>query len=376
MSARFMLLALLFAGISQTLLSEDTDPFGRSDPILVVDGIVSRVYSRPEQPQTEYVVLLKVLRVEAIGVPRTQVRPHYPAPGECVYVHVQSSQEAQGPFARREDSLTIPNEDVRVRAYLVADDRGFWLGDRPGWFEPAAEAQSRTVPAGTGLPGSGSSGVGPGVTASRPPAMSPRSLGITAEPFRVGLRKVLKVTRVEQDSPAGRAGIEPGDVLVEADGTPLTDVDQLAAALRASGPTLNLTVRDVRSGRDVPVEVALGSPPGGSPKASATRVPTPKPTPGPMPGVRPDSGGLGAATELAFYDLEAAVKVTDVDPGSPADRAGLRRGMIVLEANGKKVLHPDALKQAVGDSGGTLQLTVVDPVTKRKGTLRVDLGAR
>ena len=142
MSARFMLIGLLFAGTPLPLLSEDTDPFGRTDPVLVVDGIVGGVYARSEQPPTEYVVLLKVLRAEAIGVPRTRVRPNYPAPGECVYVHVQSSQEAQGPFARRENSLAIPNEDTRVRAYLVADDRGFWVGDRPGWFEPAAEAQS------------------------------------------------------------------------------------------------------------------------------------------------------------------------------------------------------------------------------------------
>jgi S1-C subfamily serine protease len=79
-------------------------------------------------------------------------------------------------------------------------------------------------------------------------------------------------------------------------------------------------------------------------------------------------------TELAFYDVEAAVKVTEVEPGGPAARAGLQPGILILAANGKLMLHPNDLNDAARNSGGTLKLTVVDPRSGRKGTVDVDLG--
>jgi S1-C subfamily serine protease len=218
--------------------------------------------------------------------------------------------------------------------------------------KPTGEAQPTPAPTTTPAP-------------APTPAPAGRSLGIAAEPVTVGQRTALKVTRVEPDSPAAKAGVEPGDVLVAANGAALTGPEQLAAALRKSGPTLILTVRDVRTGRDTPVTVAFGGP------EPANPLPT-QPAPG-GPGSASGGGKLGAVTELAFYDVEAAVKVTEVEPGSPADRAGLQPGTLILAANGKAILHPTELTNAVRNSGGTLKLTVVDPRTGRKGTVDVNL---
>src|SRR4029078_13198464 len=85
-----------------------------------------------------------------------------------------------------------------------------------------------------------------------------RSLSISAETVTLGQRTALKVTRVVADSPAAKAGLEDNDVLVAADGAPLTSPEQLGTALRKSGATLTLTVRDSRTGKDVPVPAALG----------------------------------------------------------------------------------------------------------------------
>ena len=68
----------------------------------------------------------------------------------------------------------------------------------------------------------------------------------------------MKVIRVEPGSPAQLAGIEPGDVLVAANGVPITGVEVLSSVVKKSGPTLTVTVRDTRSGRDVPVEIKIG----------------------------------------------------------------------------------------------------------------------
>lgn len=189
-----------------------------------------------------------------------------------------------------------------------------------------------------------------------------RSLGLTAEPVRLGQRTALKVVRVEPGSAAQKAGIEPDDILVAANGAPLTGPEQLGNALRKSGPTLTLTVRDSRSGKDLPVEVVIGGPTDQTP------------LPADVPAISPSTGTLGAVTELSFYDVEVALKVTEVEPGSPAARAGLQPGFLIIAANGKPVLHPSELNDLVRNSPGPLRLTVVDPRTNAKNSVQVNLG--
>lgn len=197
---------------------------------------------------------------------------------------------------------------------------------------------------------------------STPAPAARRSLGLTAEPVRAGLRTALKVVRVDEGSPAQKAGIEPDDILVAANGAPLTGPEQLGSALRKSGPTFTLTVRDSRTGKDVNVDVAIGG------------VTTQSPLPSDVSTISPATEGLGVVTELSFYDVEVALKVTEVQPGSPAARAGLQPGFLIIAANGEPVLHPNELNAAVRNSNGTLPLTVVDPRSNAKRNLQVSVG--
>ena len=90
--------------------------------------------------------------------------------------------------------------------------------------------------------------------------------------------------------------------------------------------------------------------------------------------VNANPGSLGAVTELAFNDDDFAVKITEVEPNSAASRAGLRPGILVVSANGKPVLHPNDLNDAVRKSNGTLKLTVVDPASGKKANVDINLG--
>jgi len=63
------------------------------------------------------------------------------------------------------------------------------------------------------------------------------------------------VRAVEDGSPADRAGLERGDLIVAAAGAPVEDVDALYAALDGAGTTLALTV--VRGTEEVELTVAL-----------------------------------------------------------------------------------------------------------------------
>ena len=189
------------------------------------------------------------------------------------------------------------------------------------------------------------------------------SLGISAEEVRLGGRSALKVTRVEEGGLAAKAGVEVNDVIVAANGIPTTGPEQLVSALRKSGSTLTLTIRDSRTNKDVPVEVNLGT--------GRSEPTLPKTGNNPLPGVA--GGRLGAVTELAFHNDEFAVKITEVEPGSPADRAGLKPGLLVTQVNGKAVLHPNEMNDAVRLAGGKVRLTLVEPSSGRSANVDISL---
>jgi serine protease Do len=73
----------------------------------------------------------------------------------------------------------------------------------------------------------------------------------------VGLpdRDGVLVREVEDDSPAARAGVREGDLLVTADGEPLTDADDLFTALGRASATFSLGI--VRGAEEMTLEVSL-----------------------------------------------------------------------------------------------------------------------
>jgi C-terminal processing protease CtpA/Prc len=189
-------------------------------------------------------------------------------------------------------------------------------------------------------------------------------IGISVEAARAGLRGAVKVLTVDRGKPGAEAGLEPGDVIVAVNRTRVSNADEFAQALPPQGGPVTLVVRDVRSGNEVPIQV----------RAASVR-PVPRDTEQPAETQASPSGEtdrLGMSTELSFYDAEAAVKVVAVRPGSPASRAGIRPGWMILKANDAPVLHPDDLTKAEEEAGGRLSLLVVDPSNDRQFTISLE----
>jgi S1-C subfamily serine protease len=180
------------------------------------------------------------------------------------------------------------------------------------------------------------------------------ALGVTTERVSLGRTTALKVTRVRPNSAAATAGVEPGDILVEANRRPVSSQRELDDLYRSSRDQFSLTVRDVRSARDVLVNV---DPYSGQPG----------------PEVRRGRRSLGVTGKLAFYQGEPAVEVTEVASGSPADRAGIAPGDLILEADGKTVESAESLDAITEKSRGVLGLKVADPKSRQERTIRVAL---
>ena len=199
--------------------------------------------------------------------------------------------------------------------------------------------------------------------------MPGRVLGVKTEAVRLGLRTTaLRVTEVQPGSPAEKAGIEKGDVIVQANGTPTGDVQQLNAAVQASGPVLTLTVRDTRTGKDVPVQVELGGAPSNVPPGT-----TPAPTPPLGGGGQVSARALGITTEAGTADLLPVVKVVQVQPGSPAEKAGIEPGDAIVGLNDKVIFAPDLLDEALKNAGNAFTLSILDVKTGRKTPVKINL---
>jgi S1-C subfamily serine protease len=68
--------------------------------------------------------------------------------------------------------------------------------------------------------------------------------------------------------------------------------------------------------------------------------------------------------------------VSEVTQGSPAQRAGLEPGDVIVEANGTPILHPNTLNEEVRKGNPTLRLVVVDGRTGQRSTVEVNMTGR
>jgi Do/DeqQ family serine protease len=180
--------------------------------------------------------------------------------------------------------------------------------------------------------------------------------GITsdiAESLGLSEVKGALVSAVTKDSPAGRAGIERGDVIVSVDGQAVTDGNSLRNRIASTSPGSSVTVGLVRDGHEKTVRATLAQV--ASAKAKADRS---------EPG---EGGRLGLAVQPVTPKLAkelglaatTGLYVAEVEPDGPADDAGLRPGDVIEQVNRKPVSDVAELKAAVKGSGGKPALVLV-----------------
>jgi hypothetical protein len=299
---------------------------------VIVEGRVTNTF----QSDDESLVQLLVLKAELAGIANA-ARASYPAPGEYVYVHLGTKNSPVSQFGRRVGSERLPNSQSIIRASLKMDASGQWSADGSDWFQSISQAENQS-------------------SVSRPPAGrgGAVTLGLVTQRVKLGREMALKVVSVTPNSPAAAAGIEPGDTLVQVNRQPVESEEKLEEVFRGSVRGISLTVRDIRSGRDVEVDVQSAGRDALVPRTGEMR-------------------SLGVASKLAFYSGEPALEITSVEPGSPAQRAGLATGLLITKANGKAVSSQEELGTAERESQGRLQLTIVDPKDRRERNVTEDL---
>ena len=154
----------------------------------------------------------------------------------------------------------------------------------------------------------------------------------------------LTVATVVPGSPAERGGLDAGDVITALDGTPVASAAELRAAVEGvtAGTTYMLTIR--RAGAVETVAIMREAAPDGDPWRSELLRSLAL---GMMLADRP--GGPDLPPSLLGELVEETpdgLRVFAVVPGSPADRAGLRPGDLLVAIDGHELSTLDDMRRA------------------------------
>jgi len=152
--------------------------------------------------------------------------------------------------------------------------------------------------------------------------------------FQMNKAEGALVSEVGPDTPGAKAGLRTGDVITELDGKPVTDAGQLQMTVgqKRPGDTIHLLV--VRDSKPTSIAVTLEAL-GGGKGAEIAGGDQGKGRWGlKLTDLTPDD-----RNELQAQDQQSVhgAIVEDVQPGSPADNAGLQRGDVIMEVNRRSV---------------------------------------
>ncbi len=170
-----------------------------------------------------------------------------------------------------------------------------------------------------------------------------------AEQFGVRAREGILVGDVQPNSPAAEAGIKPGDLILKYEGKPVSNTQQLVGLVDRSpvGGKANLDI--IRDGKRMTITVTLREQPADYGVAmrgfGGGRGGRSNPAKVDQLGIQVDNLTNEVAEQLGLKAGEGVV-VTDVAPGSVADRAGLAPGMVITQVNRKPVKSVEDFKKA------------------------------
>jgi serine protease Do len=160
--------------------------------------------------------------------------------------------------------------------------------------------------------------------------------------FHVENNEGAVVSQVEDGSPAAKAGLKVGDVITELDGQKISDASQLQIEVGQKQPGTTIKLEVLRDSKNVNVPVTLEAM-GSRDHEGKEIASNGKPRWGlGFTDMTPD---LRQQLQLSG-DLHGAV-VEQVQPGSPADDAGLQRGDVIVEVNRSPVQNAEDVQKAL-----------------------------
>jgi serine protease Do len=181
----------------------------------------------------------------------------------------------------------------------------------------------------------------------------------TLDAFGLKERRGALVRSVTPGGPAAKAGLEPGDVILQVNDEPIADRDELVRAIVNMKPGTTVPLRVLRDKQERTLNVTIGEL---DLEAEGSQQSRAEPEPDATTGFGISLGNLTAerARRLGVPAGTTGALITDVDPNSSAAQAGLRPGDVILRVNRVPVSSAaDAVRELQQvSSGGTALLWV------------------
>jgi serine protease Do len=175
------------------------------------------------------------------------------------------------------------------------------------------------------------------------------------------------VSSVVPDGPSAKAGLEPGDVIVQFNGKPVKDRDALVSMVVATPPNTTVPVRIVRDKEEKTINVKVGELNLEAEQAALNGGRGGRDNGSPQ---QETSSGFGmslsnitpdVARRLRLDDNTRGAVVVDVDQASPAARAGIMQGDVITRVGRASVGSVADASRELGriPSGGTAILRIL-----------------
>ena len=152
-----------------------------------------------------------------------------------------------------------------------------------------------------------------------------------AESFQQQTLEGALVGHVEANGPAAKGGFRQGDIIVAVNGDKVKNVNQLRNYIAGLVPGETLSAEVIRAAKNVTLKATVGELPAATEKEA--------------PVVEDSANDFGMVVENLTAELKqrlrtnrsSGVVVTEVRPGSPAQRAGIQNGDVVVSVNDRPV---------------------------------------
>ncbi len=184
-------------------------------------------------------------------------------------------------------------------------------------------------------------------------------IGITTQPVTSGIAQSFGlpggprgalVAEITPDSPASRAGLSAGDIILAVNGRPVTNNDELSLTISMLNPGATVRLRVLRGGVQREIPVTLGEEPVKLGKGEAARAASAAPA-GLLEGIDVADLTPDLARELSLPPGVKGVAVTGLDPASLALAAGLERGDVIVQVDHRPVANAAEFRAAVRAAG-------------------------
>jgi serine protease Do len=185
-------------------------------------------------------------------------------------------------------------------------------------------------------------------------------LGVQLEPeLTADLAKALNlpdrngalITSVEEDTPAARADLQPGDVIIEFNQRRVQDRRHLQLMVSQTLPATETQLKVIRDGKEITLSITLGE----FPSELAGADPVTPPDEDTLWGVEVQNLTPELRRQFSVPQGVQGALVLNVDPESAAYQGGLRPGQVILEINRRPVTNAaDAVRLGRGARGETV----------------------